>query len=528
MNNNRAFVLPSLLLVTIVLLTLAVALLASGTSGLRMATHDQQTDQALYAAEAGLARVAAKLAAGSTDEYFTEDLESSESRYEVRVFSNETSSERRAFPGGPLIPPQTAYVLSEGFSRNATQRKSGALFRIGLQAFKVGALGKNMVSVENSLFDAFNGADSGYDPSRLETGFPLLASNQSSGPTMRFNNSQVSGDVFLGPGGDADSQVENTGSTLGSIKPMASTIDLEEIVVPDRPDGNDDPIYIPPSGNLAVTTVDVNGTYHFSDGNGLNFSVRPADFQRSDPTAHIDAPGLRLRFDNDPLWVLIQDPSRPGHDVTFYFDGRSNVHRDNGTAGYDGGNSLENIPMHSVLFGDLAALGSPPAEENLVNATTINPGHYDSIIVEDGFTSTLSENDGVYVIDNLIVRGDSTLKLPASAHGATIYVKNTIIVEGEDALVNETLRAPKLKVMYTGTQPVNLAGGSRSFFTLLAPDAEVSLDAEASGSRTQFFGALVGLDVTVKNADFHFDTSTSGIGTGTVGTAMTLLHHHRL
>ncbi|MFA5508225.1 MAG: PilX N-terminal domain-containing pilus assembly protein [Vulcanimicrobiota bacterium] len=51
--SRQAVVLPSLVLVTMVLVVLATALLSSGTSSLRLSTFDQQSDQALYAAEAG-------------------------------------------------------------------------------------------------------------------------------------------------------------------------------------------------------------------------------------------------------------------------------------------------------------------------------------------------------------------------------------------------------------------------------------------------------------------------------------------
>jgi hypothetical protein len=34
--------------------------------------------------------------------------------------------------------------------------------------------------------------------------------------------------------------------------------------------------------------------------------------------------------------------------------------------------------------------------------------------------------------------------------------------------------------------------------------------------------------VTVNNTSFHFDTATSGIGTGTLGSAVSLIHRHRL
>ena len=109
----------------------------------------------------------------------------------------------------------------------------------------------------------------------------------------------------------------------------------------------------------------------------------------------------------------------------------------------------------------------------------------------------------------------------------TIYVTHSLSVEGEDALLNASRLAPNLKIYYTGEQDVNLSGGAHAFFTLVARDANISLKGP-DGIRTQFFGALVGKDLEVKNAAFHYDTATSGIGTGTSGTSLSLLHRHRL
>lgn len=85
-----------------------------------------------------------------------------------------------------------------------------------------------------------------------------------------------------------------------------------------------------------------------------------------------------------------------------------------------------------------------------------------------------------------------------------------------------------MKIYYTGTEPVTLAGGSEAYLTLIAPNAEILLRGDQQGVKTNFYGALVGQKVEVENANFLFDLSTKGIGTGARGYSLRLLNRHRL
>jgi hypothetical protein len=118
--------------------------------------------------------------------------------------------------------------------------------------------------------------------------------------------------------------------------------------------------------------------------------------------------------------------------------------------------------------------------------------------------------------------------LPDDGVGAKIYVTEKLAVRGDNAIANASRKPPKVKVFYTGDEPVDLSGGSKSYFTLVAPDADINLTSPFGSQATEFFGALVGKNVKVSNANFHFDTDTTGIGTGTMGTAVTFIQRHRL
>lgn len=536
------FVLPTLLLVTVVLLLLATTLLASGTRGLRVATHDQQADQALYAAEAGLVRAAQAFAAeGAIASPFAGDLGGSACSYSVMSYENTGESEMQV-PNGPVIPPQTVYLRSEGVSENGTRRVQGALFTIGLQAFKVGALG-NYVNVSHASFDAYNSGSGEYDPDTAQDDLPLLASNRSDGETFVFDNANVKGDIFVGPGGDPTGQVSQTNSLIGEVTAMSSSIDLEDIEVPEPPDDDgsgQDPVDVEAVGDLQLVQVDGSGVYHFGDGDNLEFSIDPQELKDAIDSAQpgnmmdlagkvsavLDAPGCSVTYGDDEDGVFVQINTADGS------SGHWVILKQNGEAYYsnDGSpisSSSSGSSLASLLFGGIPiAPAGPPS--SVTNPTVLEPGFYDTVTIEDGHHTSLSP-EGVYVVKNLVISGDnSKLTLPADGRNATFYVTGALQVKGQDALANETRKAPRMKIFYTGSEKVELSGGSRSYCTLVAPQADISLESDAPGVRTQFFGALVGDNVTVTNAAFHFDTATSGIGTGTMGSAVTLIHRHRL
>jgi hypothetical protein len=522
LNGPKGFVLPTLILVTMVLLMLATTLLATGTTSLRVATHDQQSDQALYAAEAGLVRAAAEFAAGgSIPQPYEGDLGGSASSYSVVAYEN-TGSVDMQVPGGPVIPPSTVYLRSEGHSENGTRRHAGALFTIGLQAFRVGALG-NRVEVSDSSFDAYRSTQGDYNPSNLQNDLPLLASNTNSGETFVFNNANVAGDIFVGPGGDPVAQIANTGSTLGNASAMADAIELEAIEVPEEDDDSQGSGAwdVPPIGDLQLIQVDTDGIYHFDDGQGMQFSVDPSDV---DPPENAII-GLQpiSGTDADGRFVQITIPPGPGHFLLLKENGTAYYNNDVITAPVESEASLESLSR--LLFEGISEPST--GSTDIVNPSTLEPGHYDSVTLEDGWNGNLSDN-GVYVIKNLNITGNSKLGLPPNAEGATIYVTESMTVDGEDALANETRKPPKMKIFYTGDQPVQLSGGSKSYFTLVAPEADINLNSPYGDAPTLFFGALVGDRVSINNANFHFDTDTSGIGTGTMGSAVSLIHRHRL
>ncbi len=532
-NNKKAgMVLPSLLTLTIILLMLASALLASGTTSLRVATHDQQSDQATYAAEAGLVKAAQEYVdQGSLPQPYERSLVPTGSKVIVTIYENPGSTEKRV--AGLVIPKKSAYLLAEGVSENGTRRKSGALFRMGLEAFQVGALADKLVA-ENSDFDAYNSerespgfSGPGYDPSAKVDDVALVASNTTSGTTFDLNNVRLDGGLYVGPGGDTGSQVVKTGTTsVGREAVLAESIDIDEIEVPGGDDGDEGDPQIPTLGSLAFTGVTTNGDWSFSDGGNLNFTVGP--YNGSSQGGNVDAPApLKTLWGSESvngaqvpvLQVYLDVPGGAWAKILNDGSGTFFYKESNGTIRQGTSPDFE-----SRIFG---GGGGGGYLNSTTNPAQLDPGRYDSVTIDEDWTANFDREGGTYVIKDLLVKDSGHLKFLDGGKPVTIYVTNSLSVEGEDALLNASRLAPHLKVYYTGEQDVNLSGGANAFFTLIALHANISLKGP-EGIRTQFFGALVGKDLEVKNAAFHYDTATSGIGTGTSGTSLSLLHRHRL
>lgn len=527
---QKGFILPTLTSVTVILLILATALLTSGTSSLRTSTHDQQSDQAFFAAEAGLVRATAEYAkAGRLSSPYEGELETSGTRYVVTITENKTGVETNVV-GGPEIPGKTVYFLSRGYSENGTYRETAALFQYGMEAFQVGALG-DKIEITDSTFDAYDSSKGEYNPTAPENELPLLATNTGTGePISLGGTTHIKGDLFVGKGG-GDGQVARASSgtySLGAIHPLDEPIKLEDIEVPEDESGGAGYWDIPPIGDLELINADGSG-YHFSDG-VISFTINPGP-----PTTNISEALSRITITSphtnffyggagDNYLGIRLDQTAAGSSQTH----RLELH----TTGYhtyvSNGSATSGTVSKSISNLLFNYDGGGGGSKDLVNESNIQPGHYDSITMNDGGTSGKLAKSGVYVIKNLNVSPGNSIALDNPDLDVTIYVTESMSVDGKDTIVNSTRRAPKMKIFYTGTNEVNLQGGSQSYYSLIAKDAKVSLRSLDPGAPTHFYGALVGSSVNVTNAMFHFDVATKGIGTGTRGTGILLMNRHRL
>jgi hypothetical protein len=284
-----------------------------------------------------------------------------------------------------------------------------------------------------------------------------------------------------------------------------------------------------------VEVVKVNGNIlTFDDGSGLSFNLDLGKIDPNQPDGCFSpAPGsLPMEIlPGEQLvgveWIeIVRLKISNTHDIVLRQDGMSYYTNGSGTLPSESATMLA-----GVIWGTTPPPGGTPGGggglPSVTNPTVLEPGFYDTVTVNDNFDAPLS-SAGTYVIKNLIIEEGSHLTLPDNGVNAKFYVTESLRIRGVNAIANATLKPPKVKVFYTGDEAVDLSGGSRSYFTLVAPDADIHLKSPFGEQATEFFGALVGDTVDVTNANFHFDTATSGIGTGTMGSAVSLIQRHRL
>ena len=564
---KRGFVLPTLVILTMVLLLLTGAVLDLGTVGLRTATLDQQTETAMYAAEAGLVQAAEEYTTnGEFTGTFKGTLEENDSSFEVELYTNDTPGPA-TLPNGVQIPEQTVYFRSVGISQNGTRKECGALFRKGLGSFQVGALA-NTLSAQGSQLDAYNSDNEapgysgpGFDPAAAQNNRAIVASNEGSGTVFDLQDTTVKGAVYVGPGGDPNAQITKSGNTVvASAGALTTPIEPEDVVVPTLPDGasgdgsgsGTTPGSIPPQVvTLANMTVNVraNGNIEFSNSCFLMTLQPNGNFTATENPGSPFAGGTLQTTGNI---YDIQGGGAPtsttganknggtGFDISastssfkiagswhnFSIDSSGMITADNGPNGLVGNSSTGHLSTTTLSAPPwLTSVMTGGANENdAENPLDLEPGAYDEVNI-DAIASRLSD-EGTYMIKRLNITDGGALELPAGSDNVTIYVTESLSIEGENAIVNTSRKAPNLKIYYTGTDPVKVAGGSQAFFTLLAEDADVTLEGP-NATPSEFYGALVGRTVTINNANFHYDVATAGIGTGTDSSTLTLLSRHR-
>ncbi len=539
---RRGMVLPSVFVVLMVLVVLAFSLTYLGMQNLGNAVSYSQDDKALYAADTGLVHALAEYqSTGELPDRFSGEVKATGATYRVDLIENH-SEEPLPVPGGASIPPGTAYLLSEGRSGQRSLRRSALLLQTGLGSMQVGALAERL-TVQDSLLGAYDSSrdmSTGDEPD-AEARLPdevVIATNSNSGTPIRLIDTEVLGTIFVGPGGDPNELISREGDTqLRRQSTLLERIDVPPIELPDIPGTFDDevmtaqPLYRPHTyssdgfsvsrdSNGVVTgtnqcfsfTLKPDGTFYANENSGqriLSGNVQTGTFVNSGPQnfTHDWSPGGHFEIGGYFHGLVITS------DGTLKVDKPSN---DPGALWDDGGTSLHTAPEWLAQ----SFFGSPG--EDLVNPDQLDSGRFGEVKIDS--VATKLGKDAVLIVKDLIIGEGGRIQLPEDSTSATIYVTGSLSVDGENAVLNDTRKPPNLKIFYTGDKPVRLTGGSDSFLTLLAPNADVFLN----GHDSSFYGALVGREVLIQNAKFFFDVATEGVGTGTDGTTMKVLSRHRL
>jgi len=558
LTRRKGLVLPAVFSVLIILMFLVLAVTSMGTTSLRQAGYVTQDDQAAYAAEAGLARALAQYqkdgtiseATGTGVQLMKGALEGSGATYQVNLYVNDGPGPMKV-PTGAYIPEGTAFLVSEGRSQaERSVRRSAALVEKGLGTVEVGSLASAFLA-ENASFKAYDSSKEapgytglGVDPNSLLDQQTIIATNESTGQPVKLTNSEVLGNILLGPGSDPNAQVSKDGtSTTQRVGVLEEPIELPPVEVPDIP-GEDDtgappqPENYSPSGaaNHVNFTQDANGKVTIINQcftcviqpNG-DFSVSessgPAGVSAKSASGNIKtgvvnhAPGLSTQFDID---ITGSSFSVGGywHGLKLTDTGQLLVDPPTNNSGdkWSDGN-LEPYTAPTWLS-DAFFKNIPP---DLTNPSDMETGYFNNISIDSG--TTVLQDSSTIVVNNLEITNGGQLNLPDGGKDVTIYVTGSLTIDGVNAILNETRKAPELKIYYTGTDPVQVSGGASTFMTLIAPDAQITLN----GGGSSFYGALATKEqLTLKDAEFYYDIATEGVGTGTDGGTLSILAHQRL
>jgi len=527
---SRGFALPTLFLVTTILLILAAAIGHSSLSSLMVSNQEHEANQAVYAAEAGLtAAVEELLSSGRLQQPLTGSLANGLS-YSVELYEN-AGTESMVVAQGVEIPPGTTYLYSRGILDNGRERQAGLLLKTGLGIYQVGILGEQFL-LQDTVFDTFS-SDLDNFPEQGGGESLVAASNSNHGTVFTLVESEIEGTLMVGTGGDPNTQISMDPSSSVTRKGvLPHVVELDDFQVPETENSNQDPFeqYAespPPSVALGRMTMSVDGDGVHMLSDGLNFEIQPnGDFElRHDPGG-----ALQVVTGN---YFLQEVEVQEGQGVFTFLDpnGFRFVGQDagrvltftphDGNITYDDDGLANDTTMQAPDWLQNLGADGPPS---VTNPVELPPGRYANVTIDSGTTQLVSE--GAYVIDELDISNGGQLRLGADQKDVDIYVKRKLKVEGEDAILNATRKAPNLNLFYAGEEPVDLNGGSQSYLTLFAPGADVNL-VGWDGARTEFYGALAGQNITVSNADFHYDLATLGIGKGVTRHYFVPLARHR-
>jgi hypothetical protein len=533
-----AFALPTLLMITTILLLIAGAIGQLGFTNLHTSHQDHDANEALFAAEAGLVAAADELSQnGKVDPKLEAELPNG-AKYRVQSFINDKTLPMDTVHG-VKIPPGTIYLHSLGTSRDGRTKESGLLLKKGHGFFRVGALGRTF-DMANSDFDAFSSDQADY-PSSVVNDAMIAASNSDSGTVFDLTGTAVQGGIFVGAGGDAGTSIVADGSSsVARQGSLTQPLEVDKVVIPDLSDGDGDGSTGDDDGDHSITFPNVSDFRVEKVGDELRLTYEESgstQFQMiiQDDGAftienesvfghHESAIGnlqegwgtiTQSSGDDSPPQIIVLD------DNAFMYNsrdvGRAVALSPDGTLHFTQGDTTDTLPLPGWAFG----ADGPPSVEN---PDVLTGGEYDTVTINAGQTEL--ESGETFVVDSLEITSGGALALPEDAESVNIYVRNSLILDGDDALLNDTRKAPKLNIFYLGEDDVQLRGGSMAYFTLFAPDADLVLSGTES-SKTDFYGALVGKTIEVSHANFHFDLATMGIGKGTSGEHLEILARPR-
>lgn len=237
-NRRRRGLAMALVLVSIPVA--AVVLLALGSVGvmrLNLTNAGLARAAAVYAAEAGIAQAADRLA---SDVRWSEGLRdvplsaSQESRFSVRTTNNFFGLEPLRAPDGTLVPAGNCYLLSTGSARGRyTKDVAVMLHRDRGLAFEHAIFATEDIHLAGgSTTDSYDTAEGPYAETATPTGGDIGTNSVEKSAIALGGKSRVNGTVEIGPGGDPRKVVKADPAYYETAVAMSSPVGLPDVDIP--------------------------------------------------------------------------------------------------------------------------------------------------------------------------------------------------------------------------------------------------------------------------------------------------------
>jgi Tfp pilus assembly protein PilX len=459
---KRGVALVAVFLMLAIFASVAVLLAQLGTRNQRNARLEARSDEALYAAEAGLAV--------ATERYLDDDDYEPEPTPEG--FGGQGQTFRIAlYRGGELsargiaVPQNHVLIEATGYAASGQSRAVSALFtnREPTQAQDNAVLAGRNVRVEDGSVEVMPAAAAAAYAFLADTGSSLTPPEENSGLSTRGALLRTAKAIApVGPGDILASDPQASLTDQMGIAHVAVESSAEGAITLGQEGSVDGKLRIP-SGSQAQFTVD-------DDSGGRHGGVVD-DYV---PPALIPVRLPMVAGDLDITLTASSDPKSFSGSLKKAFKGggelKPGAYRD---VVVDGG--VLELNTEDIL--DSAATGKAPKD--------------------------------LYVFKSLTLKNGGTVALRGKAKdiglAAMVYIERDLsVVDG--AIVNETLNPSFLQMYVSSGGEVRIDEEATSYNTLYAPGSDVSI------SRASLYGSVVGKSVSLQDgAHIYYDPSLATV-----------------
>lgn len=254
MRRARGLGLVVILLAIGLLAVAAGAVVTLGTRSLALSRAGAERDQALLAADAGLALTCKELLVNPTFAGFTlwRDLRVTRASYRTAITHGPGTASN-----GIAVPDGLHYILAEGRC-NGQVRQVGTMVTLATTNFKLAAFAAENIDLRHgSVVESYN-SDHGEYPAQRGGGADVATNNTANGSVVLRDEAEIFGDVLTGPGSRPNAVTKGPSATIhGRVREMNRLRQFDPVTLPPGDDPSLQPDVSYTGGHVALSP----GTY---------------------------------------------------------------------------------------------------------------------------------------------------------------------------------------------------------------------------------------------------------------------------